>query len=87
MSSREIEESIKRIEDDLYFSSDSVLVRLGRIEDKLEHAVPRRYLGGWEYDIGGLISDLKAHLNKLFRWTIVVLVLAGRIMLAVLKLT
>ncbi|MDE2847127.1 MAG: hypothetical protein OXO51_10500 [Gemmatimonadota bacterium] len=41
MSSREIEESIRRIEDDLYYSSDNIKIRLTRIEEKLEHVVTR----------------------------------------------
>ena len=41
MSSREIKESIKRIEDDLYFSSDNIKIRLTRIEEKLEHVATR----------------------------------------------
>ena len=42
MSSREIEASIKRIEDDLYYSSDNIKVRLARIEGKLEHVATRK---------------------------------------------
>ena len=41
MSSREIEASIRRIEDDLYFGSDNIKVRLTRIEEKLEHVTTR----------------------------------------------
>ena len=41
MSSREIEASIRRIEDDLYFSSDNIKIRLTRIEEKLEHVTTR----------------------------------------------
>ena len=41
MSSREIEASIRRIEDDLYFGSDNIMVRLTRIEEKLEHVTTR----------------------------------------------
>ena len=41
MSSREIEASIRRIEDDLYFGSDNIKIRLTRIEEKLEHVVTR----------------------------------------------
>jgi len=41
MSSREIAESIRRIEDDLYYSSDNIKIRLTRIEEKLEHVVTR----------------------------------------------
>ena len=37
MSSRELEASIRRIEDDLYFNPDNIGVRLTRIEEKLEH--------------------------------------------------
>ncbi len=41
MSSGEIEASIRRIEDDLYFGSDNIKIRLTRIEEKLEHVVTR----------------------------------------------
>ncbi len=41
MSSREIEASIRRIEDDLYFGSDNIKIRLTRIEEKLEHVTTR----------------------------------------------
>ena len=41
MSPRETEESIKRTEDDLYFSSDNIKIRLTRIEEKLEHVATR----------------------------------------------
>ena len=41
MSSREIAESIRLIEDDLYYSSDNIKIRLTRIEEKLEHVVTR----------------------------------------------
>ena len=41
MSSREIEASIRRIEDDLYFSSDNIKNRLTRIEEKLDHVTTR----------------------------------------------
>ena len=41
MSSWEIAESIRRIEDDLYYSSDNIKIRLTRIEEKLEHVVTR----------------------------------------------
>lgn len=41
MSSREIEASIRRIEDDLYFGSDNIKIRLTRIKEKLEHVTTR----------------------------------------------
>ncbi len=41
MDQRETAESIKRIEDDLYFSADNIKVRLARIEGKLEHVATR----------------------------------------------
>ena len=41
MSSRKIAESIRRIEDDLYYSSDNIKIRLTRIEEKLEHVATR----------------------------------------------
>lgn len=44
MKPRVIEESVKRIEDDMYFSSDSIKVRLARIEAKLENVVTKEDL-------------------------------------------
>ena len=41
MDLRDIADSIKRIEDDLYFSADNIKVRLARIEEKLEHVATR----------------------------------------------
>ena len=40
-SRRGTAESIRRIEDDLYYSSDNIKIRLTRIEEKLEHVVTR----------------------------------------------
>ncbi|MCY3773607.1 MAG: hypothetical protein OXG98_16500 [Gemmatimonadetes bacterium] len=100
MSSREIEESIKRIENDLYYSSDSVLVRLTRIEEKLEHVATREDLKHFATredmekfkltihgDMERLRTELTAHSNTLFRWTIGILVSGLGAILTVLKLT
>ena len=37
MSTWEIEASIMRMEDDLYYDADIIMVRLARIEEKLEN--------------------------------------------------
>ena len=100
MSSREIEESIKRIEDDLYFSSDNMKIRLTRIEEKLEHVATREDLKHFvtredmekfkvtiHGDIERLRTELTAHSNTLFRWTIGILVSGLGVILTVLKLT
>ena len=87
MDPRKIEKSLKRIENDLYYNSDSILVRLGRIEEKLKKDATISDLGCLRSDMGGLKSELIAHSNSLFRWTIVIYVLVGGTMLAVLKLT
>lgn len=44
MNPREIEESIKRIEIDMYYDPDSIMVRLARIEEKLENVVRKEDL-------------------------------------------
>lgn len=107
MSSREIEESIKRIENDLYYSSDSVLVRLTRIEEKLGHVATRDDLKNFvtrddmekfkdtmrgdmeelKMDMERMRTELFAHSNTLFRWTIGILVSGLGAILTVLKLT
>ena len=59
MSSREIEASIRRIEDDLYFGSDNIKIRLTRIEEKLEHVVTRDDLKAF-----ATRDDLKAFVTR-----------------------
>ena len=68
MSSREIEASIRRIEDDLYFGSDNIKIRLTRIEEKLEHVVTRDDLKAFATrdDLKAFVTrdDLKAFATK-----------------------
>ena len=59
MSSREIEASIRRIEDDLYFGSDNIMIRLTRIEEKLERVVTRDDLKAF-----ATRDDLKAFVTR-----------------------
>ena len=105
MSSREIAESIRRIEDDLYYSSDNIKIRLTRIEEKLEHVVTRddlkafatrddlkafatrEDLGVLRIDMERMRTDMLAHSNTQFRWTIGVVVSCMGIILTVMKLT
>ena len=61
MNPREIEESIKRIENDMYYDSDSIMVRLARIEEKLENVVTKEDL---EMNMMGLKVELIAHSNS-----------------------
>lgn len=83
----EIEASIKRIEDDLYFGLDNIKIRLTRIEEKLDNGVPSQDLGQSEFDIDEIISDLKSHMKNRFRWTVVTFVSCSGIFLIVMKLT
>ena len=98
MSSREIEASIRRIEDDLYFSSDNIKIRLTRIEEKLEHVTTRDDLKAYatkedlkafatREDLAGLRTEMITHTNTLFRWTIGVVVSCMGVILTVMKLT
>ncbi|MDE2728378.1 MAG: hypothetical protein OXI19_10150 [Gemmatimonadota bacterium] len=105
MSSREIAESIRRIEDDLYYSSDNIKIRLTRIEEKLEHVVTRDDLKAFatredlkafatredlrvlRIDMERMRTDMLAHSNTQFRWTIGVVVSCMGIILTVMKLT
>ncbi len=48
MSFRELEASIRRIEDDLYFNPDNIGVRLTRIEEKLEHVAMTPFTTTWK---------------------------------------
>lgn len=68
MSSGEIEASIRRIEDDLYFGSDNIKIRLTRIEEKLEHVVTRDDLKAFATrdDLKAFVTrdDLKAFATK-----------------------
>lgn len=114
MSSREIERSIRRIEDDLYYSADNIKIRLTRIEEKLEHVVTRDDLKAFatrddlkafatrddlkafatREDLGRLRTDMErmrtemiAHSNTLFRWSIGIFVTGFGAILTVMKLT
>ena len=123
MSSREIEASIRRIENDLYYSSDNIKIRLTRIEEKLEHVTTRddlkafatrddlkvfatkedlkayatredlkafatrEDLGVLRTDMERMRTDMFAHSNSQFRWTIGVVVSCMGVILTVLKLT
>lgn len=116
MSSREIEASIKRIEDDLYYSADNIKVRLARIEEKLEHVVTREDMdrlkiatrddmekqhGALREDMAELNTkverlsmdmerqktELIAHTNTQFRWTVGLFVSVAGVIVTILKLT
>ena len=89
MSSREIAESIRRIEDDLYYSSDNIKIRLTRIEEKLEHVVTRDDLKAFATrdDLAELRTEMIALVNTQLRWTIGIVVSCTGVILAVLKLT
>lgn len=98
MSSREIEASIGRIEDDLYFGSDNIKIRLTRIEEKLEHVVTRDDLKAFATredlkafatrdDLAELRTEMIALVHTQFRWTIGVVVSCMGVILTVLKLT
>lgn len=80
MSRRGTAESIKRIENNLYFSSDSISVRLGRIEGEMENVATRE-------DMERFKAELTANLLSIFRWTIAVFVFGAGILLAILKIT
>ncbi len=81
---REIEESIKRIENDMYYDSDSIMVRLARIEEKLENVVTKEDL---EMNMMGLKVELIANFNSTFRWTIGIFIVGAGVLLTVLKIT
>ncbi|MCY3554276.1 MAG: hypothetical protein OXH56_03045 [Gemmatimonadetes bacterium] len=87
MSSREIAESIRRIEGDLYYSSDNIKIRLTRIEEKLEHVATRDDLGVLRTDMERMRTDMLAHSNTLFRWSIGIFVTGFGAILTVMKLT
>ena len=63
------------------------MIRLGRIEEKLEKVATREDFGCLNMDMEGLKSELIAHSNLLFRWTIGLFVSGVGVILAVLKLT
>ena len=86
MTPRKIEESLKRIEGDLYFRSGSISDCLGRIEEMLENVATKEDLAT-KVDVTKLKSELIAHSNLLFRWTIGLFVSGVGVILAVLKLT
>ena len=98
MSRRGTAGSIKRIEDDLYYSSDNIKIRLTRIEEKLEHVATRedmdRFKIATHEDMGRLKMDMErqkseliAHSNTQFRWTVGLFVSVAGVILTVLKLT
>ena len=84
MNPRKIEESLKRIENDMYYDSDSIMVRLARIEEKLENVATKEDL---EIKTTGLKAELIAHSNSTFRWTIGLYMVGAGVLLTVLKLT
>ena len=84
MNPREIEVSVKRIENDMYYDSDSIMVRLARIEEKLENVATKEDL---EMKTTGLKSELIAHSNSQFRWTIGIFIVGAGVLLTVLKIT
>ncbi len=84
MNPREVEESIKRIENDMYYDSDSIMVRLARIEEKLENVATKEDL---EMKTTGLKSELIAHSNSQFRWTIGIFIVGAGVSLTVLKIS
>ena len=84
MNPREVEESIKRIENDMYYDSESILVRLARIEVKLENVATKEDL---DMKTTGLKAELIAHSNSKFRCTTGLFVSGVGVILAVLKLT
>ena len=83
-NSQEVEESIKRIENDMYYDSDSIMVRLARIEEKLENVATKEDL---EMKTTGLKSELIAHSNSQFRWTIGIFIVGAGVLLTVLKIS
>ena len=87
MSSRETAESMRRIEEELFFGSDNIKIRLTKIEEKLDIVVPSQDLGRSEFDIDEIISDMKAHLTNRFRWTVATVVSCSGIIIIVMKLT
>lgn len=80
MSRRGTAESIKRIENELYFNTDSISVRLGRIEEKMENVATKE-------DMERFKAELTANLLSIFRWTIAVFILGAGALLTVLKIT
>ncbi|MCY3773608.1 MAG: hypothetical protein OXG98_16505 [Gemmatimonadetes bacterium] len=51
MSRRGTAESIKRIENDLYFDTDNIKVRLGRIEHKLQDFATREDIANMKISV------------------------------------
>ncbi len=80
ISPREIEKSIKRIEEELYYSSDNIKVRIGKIEEKLEQFATRE-------DLEKLKTELIKHSNTTFRWAISIFVAGTGVLVALLKFT
>ena len=68
----------------LYYDSDSIMVRMARIEEKLENVVTKEDL---EMKTTGLKAELIAHANSTFRWTIGIFIVGAGVLLAVLKIT
>ncbi len=84
MNPREIEKSIRRIENDLYFGSGSINDLLSRIEEKLENVVTKEDL---EENMMELKAELISNSNATFRWTIGVFIMGSGVLLAILKIT
>lgn len=88
MTRAEIRGLVLRVQGDLYFGpendADSIMVRLARIEEKLENVVTKEDL---EMKTTGLKAELIAHSNATFRWTIGIFIMGAGILLAILKLT
>ena len=84
MNPREVEESIRRIESDMYYDSEGILVRLARIEVKLENVATKKDL---DMKTTGLKAELINHANSTFRWTMGIFILGTGVLLSVLKLT
>ncbi len=68
----------------LYYDTDSIKVRLARIEEKLENVATKEDL---EMKTTGLKAELIAHSNAMFRWTIGIFIMGAEVLLAILKLT
>ena len=72
MSPRETEDSIKRIEDDLYYSADNIKVRLARIEYKLQDVATREDIANMKISVIrwfiGSILTLAGIMVTAFKW-------------------
>ena len=72
MSPRETEDSIKRIEDDLYYSADNIKVRLAGIEYKLQDVATREDIANMKISVIrwfiGSILTLAGIMVTAFKW-------------------